>query len=251
MPASSAVGSPVPRSALVLRGGWEGHAPVATTELFIPSLQAAGFAVEVADSLDVYCDSERLARTDLVVQCWSEGERAEELTKEQAAGLVGAVAAGTGFAGWHGGVLAAFRNPDYLRMVGGLFLFHPPEFLTYRVRVEAEHAGHPIVAGLGDFDVHSEQYWMLTDDRNTVLATTVVEPEDGGQGEAPVSMPVVWTRQWGGGKVFVSAVGHRVEDLREPSVRTLTERGLVWAARGSGTVTGALTASPDPLIFHR
>ncbi|MFD0636048.1 ThuA domain-containing protein [Catenulispora yoronensis] len=153
------------------------------------------------------------------------------MTKEQGAGLVAAVAAGTGFAGWHGGVLAAFRDPEYLRMVGGLFLFHPPEFLTYRVRIAAEHAGHPILAGLADFDVHSEQYWMLTDDRNTVLATTDVAPRDGGQGAGPVSMPVVWTRRWGAGKVFVSAVGHRLADLREPTVRTLTERGLVWAAR--------------------
>ena len=222
---------PVPRRALVVRGGWEGHAPVATTELFLPALRAAGFDVEVAGDLDVYCDAELLAGTDLIVQCWSEGEGSAELTKKQSAGLVGAVAAGTGFAGWHGGVLAAFRDPDYLRMVGGLFLFHPPEFLTYRVRVAAEHADHPIMAGLEDFDVHSEQYWMLTDARNTVLASTVVDPRDGGQGGAGVPMPVVWTRHWGAGKVFVSAVGHRVEDLRLPAVRALTERGLVWAAR--------------------
>ncbi|MEZ0110060.1 type 1 glutamine amidotransferase [Catenulispora sp. EB89] len=225
------VSSPVPRSALVVRGGWEGHAPVATTELFIPALRAAGFVVEVADGLDVYCDAELLAGTDLVVQCWSEGERREDLSEKQSAGLVAAVAAGTGFAGWHGGVLAAFRNPDYLRMVGGLFLFHPPEFLSYRVEIEDAHAGHPIVAGLGDFDVHSEQYWVITDARNTVLATTSVDARDGGQGGDAVPMPVVWTRRWGAGKVFVSAVGHRVEDLREPTVRTLTERGLLWAAR--------------------
>ena len=226
------VSSPVvPRRALVVRGGWEGHAPVATTELFIPGLEAAGFVVEVAEDLDVYCDAGLLARTDLIVQCWSEGAGTAQLSREQSAGLVGAVAAGTGFGGWHGGVLAAFRDPDYLRMVGGLFLFHPPEFLTYRVRVAEEHSGHPIVAGVGDIEVHSEQYWMLTDARNTVLANTVVEARDGGQGGAPVAMPVVWTRRWGAGKVFVSAVGHRVEDLRAPAVRVLTERGLVWAAR--------------------
>lgn len=219
--------SPTPRTALIVRGGWEGHAPVATTELFIPSLRDAGFAVEVADDLDVYCDSDRLGGTDLVVQCWSEGE----LTEKQSAGLVAAVAAGTGFAGWHGGVLAAFRNPDYLRMVGGLFLFHPAEFLTYRVEIAAEQADHAIVAGLEGFDVHSEQYWMLTDAHNTVLATTVVEPGDGGHGGGPVPMPVAWTRRWGAGKVFVSAVGHRVEDLCVPAVRTMTERGLLWAAR--------------------
>lgn len=236
MPASPPIPQPdpraaTPRRALVVRGGWEGHAPVATTDLFIPALRAEGFAVDIADGLDAYCDAGRLAETDLIVQCWSEGEQVEELSAEQSAGLVAAVEAGTGFAGWHGGVLAAFRDKAYLRMVGGLFLFHPAEFLTYRVTVAADQASHPIVAGLPDFDVHSEQYWMLTDDRNTVLATTSVDSRDGGQGGGPVAMPVVWTRRWGAGKVLVSAVGHRVEDLREPTVRTLTERGLLWAAR--------------------
>ena len=212
--------------ALVVRGGWEGHAPVETTELFIPSLLDAGLQVEVADSLDVYADGDLLRQTDLVVQCWSEGE----LTEEQSAGLVAAVAAGTGFAGWHGGVLAAFRDREYQRMVGGVFLFHPAEFLTYRVEIAADRAGHPVVAGLAAFDVHSEQYWVLTDERNTVLATTSVASEDGGQGAGPVRMPVVWTRRWGAGRVFVSALGHRVADLREPAVRTLTARGLLWAA---------------------
>jgi uncharacterized protein len=163
MPARSPTPQPEPRAAnprraLVVRGGWEGHAPVATTEVFIPALEAAGFAVGIADSLDVYCDAGRLAETDLIVQCWSEGEQVEELSPEQSAGLVACVRAGTGFAGWHGGVLAAFRDKDYMRMVGGLFLFHPAEFLTYRVTIDAGRAGHPIVAGLPDFDVRSEQY---------------------------------------------------------------------------------------------
>jgi type 1 glutamine amidotransferase len=216
-----------PRRALVVRGGWEGHAPLETTELFIPALRTAGFHVEVADSLDVYCDTALMADTDLVVQCWSEGI----LTESQSRGLVAAVTAGTGFAGWHGGVLAAFPDRAFQRMVGGVFLFHPPEFLTYRVDVDPGLADHPIMTGLADFDVHSEQYWVLTDDRNTVLATTAVAPEDGEHGPDPVRMPVVWTRRWGAGKVFVSTIGHRVDDLREPTVRTLTERGLVWAAR--------------------
>ena len=44
-------------------------------------------------------------------------------------------------------------------------------------------------------------------------------------------MPAVWTRQWGSGRVFVSTIGHKLEDLDLPEVRTLTERGLLWAAR--------------------
>ncbi|WP_232666310.1 ThuA domain-containing protein [Pseudonocardia sp. TRM90224] len=212
--------------ALVVRGGWEGHVPVPATELFLPDLAAAGFTVDIADDLDVYLDTERLARTDLIVQCWSEGT----LTTEQERGLTAAVHAGTGFAGWHGGVVATFTgNTEYLRMVGGRFLHHPEHFHTYTVRVDRPE--HPIMHGIADFDVHSEQYWLLGDDRNDVLAHTVITPETGGQGSGDVRMPVVWTRLWGAGKVFVSAIGHRVADLEVPPVRELTRRGMAWAAR--------------------
>lgn len=219
------MGEPV-KQALVVRGGWEGHVPVEATDLFLPDLAADGFTVDVVDDLDVYRDTARLARTDLIVQCWSQGT----LTAEQTAGLTGAVHAGTGFAGWHGGIVATFTdNPAYLRMVGGLFLHHPPDFLTYQVHIDQPE--HPITAGLDDFEVFSEQYWMLADTRNDVLAHTVITPETGGQGPGSVTMPVVWTRRWGAGKVFFSAIGHRTADLEPPTVHELTRRGLAWAAR--------------------
>ncbi|MDH6219652.1 hypothetical protein M2283_006991 [Streptomyces pseudovenezuelae] len=151
---------PAARTALVVRGGWEGHAPRECTELFLPALADAGFAVTVREDLEAYADADLMARTDLVVQCWSEGR----LTEEQCAGLVSAVEAGTGFAGWHGGVVATFQDsPAYLRMVGGLFLHHPAEFVEYQVRIEPEQREHPIVAGLPDMTVVTEQYWMLTE----------------------------------------------------------------------------------------
>ncbi|MFC1419233.1 ThuA domain-containing protein [Streptacidiphilus cavernicola] len=216
------------RRALVVRGGWEGHSPVRCTEIFLPVLADAGFSVTVSDDLDVYRDQELLAGTDLVVQCWSIGT----LTPDQAAGLVAAVRAGTGFAGWHGGLVGTFGDSaEYLRMVGGLFLHHPEEHVSYRVRIEPEQADHPVLAGLSDFTVHTEQYWMLTDAHNTTLASTVIDPGRAGQGDAAVRMPVVWTRQWGRGRVFFSAIGHSPSDLLEPPVRALTARGLLWAAR--------------------
>lgn len=215
-------------SALVVRGGWEGHRPVETTELFLPGLRRAGFDVTISDDLAVYEDAATLRGFDLIVQCWSIGE----LSEGQCAGLVGAVRAGVGFAGWHGGILGTFvASRDYLRMIGGQFLWHQPDFVDYRVTVRAERAGHPIMAGITDFAVHTEQYWVITDAHNDVLATTVVHPEPGEEFAAPVTMPVVWTRQWGAGRVFVSAIGHRPLDLRQPEVHELTLRGLTWAAR--------------------
>lgn len=221
--------APQQRRALVVRGGWEGHSPEEATERFIPFLREQGFEVEVSESLDVYLDAESMAATDLVLQLWTMGE----ITEDQLAGLLGAVRAGTGFAGWHGGIADSFRNsPDYLQLVGGTFATHPGGYIDYSVDVVPEKADHEIVAGLPPrWDHHTEQYWVLACPLNEVLVTTRFEATDDTPWREDVVMPSVWTRRWGQGRVFVSTIGHFPTDLDVPPVRTLTERGLLWAAR--------------------
>ncbi|MYZ38450.1 MULTISPECIES: ThuA domain-containing protein [unclassified Streptomyces] len=219
------------RKALVVRGGWEGHQPVAITELFLPFLRDRGFDIQISGTLDVYTDAELLGATDLVVQCWSMGE----ITAEQSAGLATAVRAGTGLAGWHGGIVDSFRGDiGYQLLTGGQFLMHPPGFCDHTVTLAEERAGHPVIAGLGDFQVHTEKYWLSTDPLIDVLATTEFAADEFPADEErarPVTMPAVWTRHWGAGRVFVSAIGHKPDDFDVPEVRTLTERGLLWASR--------------------
>jgi type 1 glutamine amidotransferase len=223
---------PLPtRQALVVRGGWEGHEPVEATKRFIPFLEENGFDVEVSETLDVYLDAEKMARVDLVLQLWTMGET----TAEHVEGLAAAVRAGAGLAGWHGGIVDSFRNhPEYLHMTGGLFATHPGGFRHHSVQLVPEKAGHPIVEGLPTtWDLYTEQYWTLTDAYNEVLATTTYHPAD--EPDAPwhrdVVQPAVWLRPWGKGRVFVSTIGHKLDDLDHPAVRTLTERGLLWASR--------------------
>jgi type 1 glutamine amidotransferase len=224
----------VTRRALVVRGGWEGHSPVAITDLFLPFLKDQDFTVETSDSLDVYTDARLLATTDLIVQCWTMGE----ITADQSRGLAGAVRAGTGFAGWHGGIIDSFRGDlDYTLLTGGQFLMHPPGFVDHTVRLLPDRAGHPVISGLADFRVTTEQYWVATDPDIDVLATTTFPagfPAGSAVGDGrdhPVVMPTVWTRTHGAGRVFVSAIGHQAADFDVPEVRTLTERGLLWASR--------------------
>ena len=213
------------RQAIVVRGGWDGHVPVAATEEFLPFLRAHDFTVRVSESLEIYADAEVLAAADLIVQCWSMGE----LTAEQCAGLAGAVRAGTGLAGWHGGIVGTFRtSPDYLRLVGGQFLAHPGDFVDHRVDVVA---GHPIVAGFDRIELHTEQYWVLADDHNHVLATTTLAPDPSGDWTEPLTVPAVWTRNWGAGRVFVCTPGHDLAALRVPAIGEIIRRGLRWAAR--------------------
>ncbi|WP_244315287.1 ThuA domain-containing protein [Streptomyces glaucescens] len=217
------------RRALVVRGGWEGHDPVTLTDLFVPFLKDSGYTVDTAEDLAVYEDAERLAATDLVVQCWTMGD----ITAEQSRGLSAAVRAGTGLAGWHGGIVDAFRGDlDYFLLTGGQFLMHPPGFVDHTVNLVPERSGHPVTRGLADFRVHTEQYWVATDPAVDVLATTTFAADQyRADREARVVMPAVWTRRHGAGRVFVSAIGHKADDFDVPEVRTLTERGLLWASR--------------------
>jgi uncharacterized protein len=229
------------RRALVVRGGWAGHEPVKATDLFIPYLRERGFAVEVADSPAPYADAELMAATDLVVQCMTMAT----ISGEEIAGLVSAVEAGTGLAGWHGGIADAYRaSADYLQLIGGQFAAHaareaPGErtgdqsdnYVRHRITMTPAAAGHPVTEGIADFDLDTEQYWVLTDDYIDVLATTTTAVRPWAPWQRPVTCPAVWTRQWGRGRVFVATPGHTVEVLRDPNVRTIVERGMLWASR--------------------
>lgn len=216
------------RRALVVRGGWEGHQPEAATDLFLPYLSGQGFTVTIADSPAAYEDAVLMAATDLVVQCFTMGD----ITREQSAGLTSAVAAGTGLAGWHGGIVDAFRSePDYLHLTGGQFACHPEiggeTFVPHRIEITGDD--HPITAGIADFDLVTEQYWVLTDPYSTVLATTTHVAQ--GPWNRPVTVPAVWVREWGRGRVFVATPGHDLDTLQNGSVRTIVERGMAWASR--------------------
>lgn len=228
------------RQALVVRGGWDGHMPVETTELFIPFLREHGFDVRVEEGTAVYADQSVMDTIDLVVQV----NTMSTIAKEEFDGLQRAVLAGTGMAGWHGGIADSYRdNADYLHMIGGQFAHHagkhPDErvgeqsdnYIPYTVHVTDLGRAHPIMQGIDDFDLVSEQYWVLSDEYDDVLATTTQEARAWDAWNRPVTSPAIWTRQWGQGRIFVSAPGHRIEIVESQPVRTIIERGLLWAAR--------------------
>jgi type 1 glutamine amidotransferase len=213
------------KSVLYVWGGWDGHEPEQCRDIFVPILRAEGFSVEVSDTLDVYLDESKMHSFDLVVQAWTMGK----ITREQREGLAEAVKSGVGLAGWHGGLGDSFReDTDYQFMVGGQWVAHPGGVINYEVNI-VDHED-PITAGLDDFGMESEQYYMHVDPSNEVLATTTFTGEivpwiDG------VVMPVVWKRMWGKGKVFYCSLGHVAKDFDVPEAREIVRRGMLWASR--------------------
>lgn len=212
------------KRALMVWGGWAGHEPKQCVDIFAPLLEAAGFVVDIRDSLDVYLEAD-LGRYDLINQTVT----MSKISKEQEAGLLAAIENGTGFAGWHGGMGDAFRdNPNYQFMVGGQWVAHPGNIIDYTV--EITRSDDPIVAGLQNFKMHSEQYYMHVDPSNEVLATTTFSG-DHCAWIAGTVMPVVWKRRWGKGKVFYCSLGHVAKDFEVPEAKEITRRGLIWASR--------------------
>jgi type 1 glutamine amidotransferase len=208
--------------------------------MFIPFLQENGFDVRVENSNEVYADEAAMEATDLIVQSVTMSDISGDALK----GLRRAVERGTGLAGWHGGIADSYRNSsDYLQLIGGQFATHPSKhpdscegdesdnFLCYTVDLTDLGRGHQIMDGLEDFTLRTEQYWVLTDDLNDVLATTTHPVQPYHPWHRPITSPAVWTREWGAGRVFVATPGHSPVVLRDINVRTIIERGMLWASR--------------------
>jgi uncharacterized protein len=215
---------PTRKRALFVYGGWEGHEPVKCRDLFVPWLKESGFDVVVSDTQAPYADAALMKAVDVVVQVWTQGT----IAKEPLRGLLDAVKAGTGLAGWHGGLGDAYRQEtEYRYMVGGDWVAHPGGVIEYEVNI-TDHED-PVTAGLSGFKLRSEQYLMHVNPNNKVLATTrfggAVDPWIDGS-----TMPVVWKKVYGRGRVFYSSVGHTVADFGVPQALAIARRGILWAS---------------------
>ena len=117
-------------------------------------------------------------------------------------------------------------------MTGANWVSHPGcDGIPYRINIISK--SNPITEGIHDFDIVSEQYYLHVDPANEVLATTrfpVVKWYHSTNGE--VDIPQLWTRRWGHGRVFYSALGHNNAVFDMAQVWELTKRGLLWAADG-------------------
>lgn len=158
--------------------------------------------------------AERLRPYDLVVFYWTLGE----LNEEQKRGLMNFVAAGKGFATFHSGADSFRGDPDYRAFVGGYFVGHPA-YRQYQVSVTEEKS--PITAGIEEFLITDEQYFTDYDPRVKVLANALYRGKP---------WPVIWTKDWGKGRVFYSALGHDSKACQQEMFKRTLLRGAQWAA---------------------
>jgi len=215
------------KKALIFHGGWDGHHPSYLANLFAELLRKEELQVSLSDSLDVLAQSD-LGEFDLIVPLWTMGE----IQDSQVRPLLSAVENGVGIAGCHGGMCDAFRNStEYQFMTGGQWVAHPgDDGVEYTVHISQPN--NPLVAGIPDFQVKSEQYYMHVDPSNTVLATTRFPLAPGPHtANGQFDMPVVWTRLHGEGRVYYNSLGHHPSVLEDTAALEMMRRGMLWAAK--------------------
>ena len=217
------------KRALLVRGGWDGHEPVQVSEVFRDILLDCDFEVEISDTLDAFLDADKLKSLDLIVPIWTMGS----IKNEQVYPILRAVASGVGLAGCHGGMCDAFRESvQWQFMCGGNWVAHPGNDGT-EYTVNIKRGSSPIVEGINDFKVKSEQYYLHVDPAVEVLATTRYPVAEGAhETNGAVDVPVVWTKRWGHGRVFYSSLGHHADIFDIEEARTIMRRGFLWAAEG-------------------
>ena len=212
------------KTALIVWGGWDGHTPDQSAAVVRSMLEAEGFSVHVENATTAYLDP-AIHNLSLIVPMIT----MSTIAKEEVENLCAAVKDGVGLGGFHGLMCDSFRNEvEYQFMTGGQWVSHPGNIIDYRVNITKPD--DEIVHGIGDFDYHSEQYYMHVDPANQTLATTTF---DGTHCDfiKGVVMPVVWKKIYGKARVFYSALGHTADEFAVPQMKEIVRRGLLWAAR--------------------
>lgn len=218
------------KKALIFEGGWDGHEPKLVARRFAGLLEKNGFEVDVQSNQECLDDLDALLRLDLIIPCWTMGQ----IERTRSANVARAVGTGVGLAGCHGGMCDAFRqDTEWQFMTGGQWVSHPGgDGVEYTVNLR--RGSSPLTEGLEDFTVRSEQYYVHVDPAIEVLATTRFTTVPYFHiSNAPVDVPVAWTKFWGNGRVFYCSLGHH-DDVFDnaPNAQILMERGMLWAADG-------------------
>lgn len=204
---------------LVISGGR--HPYQESTPVLADFIQAAGHQVQVTENASIL-SSDRLAGYDLLVfNTRREGELA--LNPDERVALTRFVGGGKGFVCIHISSCRPETWPEYHDVTGGGWVTgtstHPP-YGQFKVCVS--DSDHPCTQGLSDFITNDELYTKLAwKPGNQVFLTADLDGE---------AYPLAWTRKYGNGKVFYTALGHDGLSFHTPQFQRLILNGVEWAA---------------------
>lgn len=149
----------------------------------------------------------------------------EWLTGPRRNSLQAFVRRGGGIVGIHAASDSHYHWPWYGEMLGGRFDRHPPG--TVRGRLSVADADHPATARLSRTISHTDEYYAIRDFRPGSRLLLTLDPASIGE-PAGAPWPMSWTREFEGGRIFYTALGHTAETYSEPFFLDHLRGGLRW-----------------------
>jgi hypothetical protein len=176
-------------------------------------------------------DADRLRQFAAIV-FYTTGEL--PISDAQKAALLEFVKSGKGFVGIHSATDTFYKWPEYGEMIGGYFDGHP---WHQEVVVKVEDQKHPATRALGaSFKITDEiyQFKNFSRDRVRVLMSvdvTSIDLAKPGVRRTDKDFALAWCRDYGRGRVFYTALGHRDEVWGDARFQGLIIGALKWAMR--------------------
>jgi len=191
-----------------------------------------GFSVDATDDPEVFT-ADKLAgyRAIVFVSTTTDPKKPESewFTGARRDALVGFLKKGKGVVGLHAAGDSHYHWPWYGQMIGGYFERHPKG--TPKGTLTVHDAKHPATAKLPKTITRNDEWYYYKDFDPTVRVLVTVDPASIGDGQADVNPnPVVWYKEFGGGRVFYNGLGHTAESYQEPYMVDLLTGGLKYAA---------------------
>ena len=229
--------------------GQNGHDWRATTPVLRKILEDTGrFEVRVTEEFRG-AGPETLAPYDVVILNYYDKKQPDLRWGERAdAALENYVRAGKGLVVYHFAMAAFDGWAQYEKMCGANWRpnnghHSPPHDFT----VQIQDTEHPITKGMKpslpqtNDELYANLKWQ-PEGAYHVLATAWDDHSKYKPGEkqpipgAGLNQPMLWTVNYGNGRVFVTALGHDANAMKSAGFAVTLSRGAEWAATGNVTI---------------
>lgn len=206
------------------------HASLHESEDVIEELGAAnGYKVTLTHKAESYLTPQGLRNFDVVI-FYTTGEL--PLTDAQKTGFLNFIKSGKGFVGIHSATDTFYKWPEYGEMIGGYFDGHPwTQDVT--VGIKAHDRTNPLTSHWEEsFKLQEEiyQYKEFNKDKVTVtMSLDTANTDMTRRGIKAKEFPLTWHRDYGKGRVFYTALGHRPEVWRDKRFQTMIVNAIKWA----------------------
>jgi predicted DNA-binding protein with PD1-like motif/type 1 glutamine amidotransferase len=243
-----------PKIQVLILTGQNGHNWKGTTPILRKILEDTNkFEVRVMEEVRG-AGPETFAPYDLIVLNYFERGRPELRWGDKTnAAFLDYLRAGKGVVVYHFSMAAFDGWTDYEKISGGNWRPNNGHHSSpHNFVVDIKDQEHPITKGLklalpqANDELYGNLRWQPTGSYH-VLATAFDDHSlyAAGRSDARAPQPfagpsadepMLWTTQFGQGRVFVTALGHDVEQVQTPTFMTTFARGAEWAATGKVTL---------------